>query len=211
MRSASEIAEPSETRWTGGDRRENGSQEAKLARLNEIMRHQGFFDDPDQRLLIFTEFRGYLGLPCGEAEVLGIPRRLHPRRYAAGLAGRAGNAPVCRAAVQGRSHQVLVATEAAARGSTSSAATSFSTTTSLEPQPARTAYGRIHRTDSCFDCLSFNFVAANTIEGRVLQRLLSKLQEIRDALDDDACSTWSARSCPPPRWSEYSGTSTREG
>ncbi len=32
----------------------------------------------------------------------------------------------------------------------------------------------------------FNFVATNTIEGRVLQRLLEKLQEIRDALDDDA-------------------------
>lgn len=36
------------------------------------------------------------------------------------------------------------------------------------------------------DCLIFNFVATNTIEGRVLQRLLHKLQEIRDALDDDA-------------------------
>ncbi|MGH6955847.1 MAG: protein NO VEIN domain-containing protein, partial [Caulobacteraceae bacterium] len=36
------------------------------------------------------------------------------------------------------------------------------------------------------DCLIFNFVATNTIEGRVLQRLLEKLQEIRDALDDDA-------------------------
>lgn len=32
----------------------------------------------------------------------------------------------------------------------------------------------------------FNFVATNTIEARVLQRLLDKLHEIRDALDDDA-------------------------
>ena len=36
------------------------------------------------------------------------------------------------------------------------------------------------------NCLIFNFVATNTIEGRVLQRLLDKLQEIRNALDDDA-------------------------
>jgi hypothetical protein len=36
------------------------------------------------------------------------------------------------------------------------------------------------------DCLIFNFVATNTIEGRVLQRLLEKLQEIRYALEDDA-------------------------
>ena len=46
--------------------------------------------------------------------------------------------------------------------------------------------GRIHRYGQRHDCLIFNFVATNTIEGRVLQRLLQKLQEIRDALDDDA-------------------------
>ncbi|MFQ5515928.1 MAG: protein NO VEIN domain-containing protein, partial [Myxococcota bacterium] len=46
--------------------------------------------------------------------------------------------------------------------------------------------GRIHRYGQLKDCLIFNFVATNTIEGRVLQRLLDKLQEIRNALDDDA-------------------------
>src|SRR5260370_28236355 len=46
--------------------------------------------------------------------------------------------------------------------------------------------GRIQRYGQRKDCLIFNFVATNTIEGRVLQRLLEKLQEIRDALDDDA-------------------------
>ena len=46
--------------------------------------------------------------------------------------------------------------------------------------------GRIHRYGQRSDCLIFNFVATNTIEGKVLDRLLSKLQEIRDALDDDA-------------------------
>jgi hypothetical protein len=46
--------------------------------------------------------------------------------------------------------------------------------------------GRIHRYGQRKDCLIFNFVATNTIEGRVLQRLLDKLQEIRDALEDDA-------------------------
>ena len=45
--------------------------------------------------------------------------------------------------------------------------------------------GRIHRYGQRHDCLIFNFVATNTIEGRVLQRLHQKLQEIRDALDDD--------------------------
>ena len=49
----------------------------------------------------------------------------------------------------------------------------------IERLGARKLYGQRH------DCLIFNFVATNTIEGRVLQRLLDKLQEIRDALDDD--------------------------
>jgi hypothetical protein len=46
--------------------------------------------------------------------------------------------------------------------------------------------GRIHRYGQRNDCLIFNFVATNTIEGRVLQRLLEKLEEIRNALEDDA-------------------------
>ena len=46
--------------------------------------------------------------------------------------------------------------------------------------------GRIHRYGQIYDCLIFNFVATNTIEGRILERLWEKLQEIRNALDDDA-------------------------
>jgi len=46
--------------------------------------------------------------------------------------------------------------------------------------------GRIHRYGQKKNCLIFNFVATNTIEGRILQRLLDKLQEIRNALNDDA-------------------------
>ena len=56
----------------------------------------------------------------------------------------------------------------------------------MEPQSARAAHGPHPSLRPAFDCLIFNFVATNTIEGRVLQRLLEKLQEIRDALDDDA-------------------------
>jgi hypothetical protein len=46
--------------------------------------------------------------------------------------------------------------------------------------------GRIHRYGQTKDCLIFNFVATNTIEGHVLQKLLDKLQEIRDALENDS-------------------------
>ena len=44
--------------------------------------------------------------------------------------------------------------------------------------------GRIHRIGQHYDVYVFNFVAANTIEGAILERLLSKLEEIRTALGD---------------------------
>ena len=42
--------------------------------------------DPDQRLLLFTEFKDTLDYLVGPAEVLGFSRRLHPRRHEVGLA-----------------------------------------------------------------------------------------------------------------------------
>ena len=65
--------------------------------------------------------------------------------------------------------------------------------------------GRIHRYGQRKDCLIFNFVATNTIEGRALQRLLEKLEEIRDALEDDVvfnvvgdcCCPWPISNASP--------------
>ena len=69
--------------------------------------------------------------------------------------------------------------------------------------------GRIHRYGQKRDCLIFNFVADNTIEGRVLRRLLDKLQEIRDALDDDADWRLSALAARYPRLSTDRGVAER--
>src|SRR5947209_18547062 len=50
--------------------------------------------------------------------------------------------------------------------------------------------GRIHRIGQKRDCYAFNFVATDSeegqpiIEGRILQRLLEKLDQMRDALED---------------------------
>jgi hypothetical protein len=44
--------------------------------------------------------------------------------------------------------------------------------------------GRIHRIGQEQDVFIFNFVAANTVEGRVLEKLLQKLEEIRKAMGD---------------------------
>jgi hypothetical protein len=45
--------------------------------------------------------------------------------------------------------------------------------------------GRIHRYGQEHDCLISNFAAVNTREGRVLQKLLQRLAEIRDELGTD--------------------------
>ena len=67
----------------------------------------------------------------------------------------------------------------------------------LESQSAGTADGRIHRYGQTKDCYIFNFVATNTIEGHVLQRLLEKLQEIRDALENDSVFNVVGELLPP--------------
>jgi hypothetical protein len=83
--------------------------------------------------------------------------------------------------------QILVATEAAGEGINLQVChILFNYDLPWNPNRLEQRMGRIHRYGQRKDCLIFNFVAANTIEGRVLQTLLFKLQEIRDALDDDA-------------------------
>ena len=83
--------------------------------------------------------------------------------------------------------QILVATEAAGEGiNLQCCHTLFNYDIPWNPNRLEQRMGRIHRYGQERDCLIFNFVATNTIEGRVLNRLLTKLQEIRNALDDDA-------------------------
>ena len=162
-------------------------QEAKLTRLNEIMREQGFFDDPGQRLLIFTEFKDTLDY---------LVERLKSWGFRVGSI-HGGMRPGSRDEPGSRLHaeqqfrdgqiQVLVATEAAGEGINLQCCNIlFNYDIPWNPNRLEQRMGRIHRYGQRFDCLIFNFVATNTIEGKVLQRLLTKLQEIRDALDDDA-------------------------
>ncbi len=83
--------------------------------------------------------------------------------------------------------QILVATEAAGEGiNLQSCNILFNYDIPWNPNRLEQRMGRIHRYGQRKDCLIFNFVATNTIEGSILRRLLEKLQEIRDALDDDA-------------------------
>jgi superfamily II DNA or RNA helicase len=164
---------------------ESGTEE-KLSRLEKLLHDEGFFAREDQRLLIFTEFRDTLDYLLERLGAWGFRSGcIH-----GGMKSGSRNEPGTRLFVEQQFKdgeiQVLVATEAAGEGINLQCCNIlFNYDIPWNPNRLEQRMGRIHRYGQTKDCLIFNFVAVNTIEGRVLLKLLDKLQEIRDALDDD--------------------------
>jgi superfamily II DNA or RNA helicase len=166
---------------------EEAGVEAKLAKLQVILREQGFFDKPDQRLLIFTEFRDTLEYLVARLRDWGFRVGFIHGSMKPGSREDPGTRLHSEQQFQEGGIQVLVATEAAGEGINLQVChILFNYDIPWNPNRLEQRMGRIHRYGQEKDCLIFNFVATNTIEGRVLTKLLEKLQEIRDALDDDA-------------------------
>ena len=165
---------------------EGAGGEAKLGRLQAIMRDEGFFDHPDQRLLLFTEFKDTLDHLMERLQSWGFRVGCIHGGMKAGGRGEPGTRLHAEQQFRDGDIQVLVATEAAGEGiNLQCCHILFNYDIPWNPNRLEQRMGRIHRYGQRRDCLIFNFVATNTIEGHVLQRLLDKLQEIRDALDDD--------------------------
>jgi superfamily II DNA or RNA helicase len=161
--------------------------EAKLARLKDLLQHEGFFDDPTKRLLIFTEFRDTLDYLLQCLKDWNFQVGCIHGSMKAGSRDEAGSRLHAEQQFKDRAIQILVATEAAGEGiNLQCCHILFNYDIPWNPNRLEQRMGRIHRYGQQHDCLIFNFVATNTIEGHVLRRLLDKLQEIRDALDDDA-------------------------
>ena len=166
---------------------EKSGAEAKLSRLKELMQQEGFFDHPKERLLIFTAFKDtlYYLIDCLKEwgfQVGSIHGGMKP-----GSRDETGTRLHAEQQFKDGDIQILVATEAAGEGiNLQCCHILFNYDIPWNPNRLEQRMGRIHRYGQRKDCLIFNFVATNTIEGRVLQRLLDKLQEIRNALDDDA-------------------------
>ncbi len=166
---------------------EESGTEAKLQRLHGILQEEGFFDDPDQRLLIFTEFKDTLDYLMERLRAWGFRAGNIHGRMNPGSRDDPGTRLFVEQQFKDGDIQVLVATEAAGEGiNLQCCHILFNFDIPWNPNRLEQRMGRIHRYGQRSDCLIFNFVATNTIEGRVLDRLLSRLQEIRDALDDDA-------------------------
>ncbi|MFA5028794.1 MAG: helicase-related protein, partial [Candidatus Methylomirabilota bacterium] len=166
---------------------EEEGAEAKLSRLKAVLQEQGFFDHPTERLLLFTEFKDTLDYLVERLKSWGFKvGQIH-----GGMKPGGRDEPGTRLHAEQQFReggiQILVATEAAGEGINLQVChVLFNYDIPWNPNRLEQRMGRIHRYGQTEDCLIFNFVATNTIEGKVLQRLLEKLQEIRDALDDDA-------------------------
>lgn len=165
---------------------ESGAEE-KLSQLKNLLQEKGFFDHPEQRLLIFTEFKDTLDYLKGCLKDWGFKVGCIHGSMKPGSREEEGTRLYVEQQFKDNDIQILVATEAAGEGiNLQCCHILFNYDIPWNPNRLEQRMGRIHRYGQPHDCLIFNFVATNTIEGKILQRLLEKLQEIRDALDDDA-------------------------
>jgi superfamily II DNA or RNA helicase len=166
---------------------EEAGTEAKLSRLKELLREEGFFDRPEQRLLVFTEFKDTLEYLVQRLRHWGFKVGFIHGGMKPGSRDEPGSRLYAEQQFKDGDIQILVATEAAGEGINLQVChVLFNYDIPWNPNRLEQRMGRIHRYGQTKDCLIFNFVAVNTIEGRVLQKLLLRLQEIRDALDEDA-------------------------
>ena len=162
-------------------------QEAKLARLRKLLEEQGFFKDRKQQLLIFTEYKDTLDYLRSKLEGWGFQVGVIHGSMHTGSRDEAGTRLHAEEQFREGATQILLATEAAGEGINLQVChIMVNYDIPWNPNRLEQRMGRIHRYGQLKDCLIFNFVATNTIEGRVLQRLLEKLREIRDALDNDS-------------------------
>ena len=165
--------------------RESG-RDSKLIALRECLERAEFDDLKDGRgkLLVFTEHRDTLKHLREHLESWGYSTcQIH-----------GGMNPRDRKQAQEdfrTSRQICVATEAAGEGiNLQFCHLMVNYDLPWNPTRLEQRLGRIHRIGQSRDVYAFNFVATSSengepvIEGRILERLLSKLDRMRDALGD---------------------------
>jgi superfamily II DNA/RNA helicase len=153
-------------------------EESKLNALRLCLHHAEFGDLRDGRgkLLIFTEYRATQDY---------LVRHLEEWGYSTVVIHGGMNAQARKDAQIRfqRDKQICVATEAAGEGiNLQFCHLMINYDIPWNPNRLEQRMGRIHRIGQRFPVTVFNFVATNTVEGRILLRLLSKLEEIRAAM-----------------------------
>jgi len=168
--------------------------QSKLKKLRSVLMEQGIFADPQMKLLVFTEHKDTLdylaadgkdGRPLGKLREWGLTITQIHGGMKIGDRDTPGSR-ICAEREFRDSAQVLVATEAAGEGiNLQFCWLMVNFDIPWNPVRLEQRVGRIHRYGQEKDCLVFNFVAQNTREGRVLQKLLERLAEIRKELGTD--------------------------
>jgi superfamily II DNA or RNA helicase len=158
---------------------------SKLIKLREVLTSQNIFGDPNTKLLIFTEFKETVDYLVATLRQWG----LRVTQIHGGMRIGDRDTPGTRIYAEREFReeaQVMVATEAAGEGiNLQFCWLMINYDIPWNPMRLEQRMGRIHRYGQERDCLIFNFVAANTGEGQVLERLLERLREIRSELGSD--------------------------
>ncbi|MCI0388701.1 MAG: DUF3883 domain-containing protein [Acidobacteria bacterium] len=173
-------------------RLEKREVESKLTKLKEALTREGIFSDRKMKLLIFTEHKDTLDYLAGDGKdgrPLGKLREwgLSVTQIHGGMKIGDRDTPgtrICAEREFREDCQVMVATEAAGEGINLQFCW-FMINYDIPWNPVRLEQrmGRIHRYGQEKDCLIFNFVATNTKEGRVLQKLFERIRKIEEDLD----------------------------
>ncbi len=168
--------------------------ESKLVKLKSVLNELQIFSNPKMKLLIFTEHKDTLDYLAGDGKdsrPLGKLREwgLNVTQIHGGMKIGDRDTPGTRIYAERNFReeaQVLVATEAAGEGiNLQFCWLMINYDIPWNPVRLEQRMGRIHRYGQEHDCLISNFAAVNTREGRVLQKLLQRLSEIRDELGTD--------------------------
>lgn len=168
------------------------SLETKLVSLKELLTEKGIFADPKMKLLIFTEHKDTLdyltgdgrdGRPMGKLREWGLTLTTIHGGMKVGDRDTPGSRIFAEREFK-ESCQIMVATEAAGEGiNLQFCWLMVNYDIPWNPVRLEQRMGRIHRYGQEKDCLIFNFVATNTAEGRVLQKLFDRLEQIETDLD----------------------------
>lgn len=155
-------------------------EEKKFQKLQDLLKSNGVLED-GEKLVIFTEHKDTLLYledrlsKSGGYKVTTIHGgKLIDERRAA------------QAAFAKPDTQILIATDAAGEGiNLQFCRLLINWDIPWNPNRLEQRMGRIHRYGQKQNVLVFNLVASNTKEGKVLERLLSKLEIIREGMGDD--------------------------
>ena len=152
-------------------------EEKKYQKLKELLRTQGVLDD--EKLVIFTEHKDTLDY---------LEERLKNNGYKVATIHGGKSVEERRSAQSdfAKEAKILIATDAAGEGiNLQFCRLLINWDIPWNPNRLEQRMGRIHRYGQKQDVLVFNMVARNTREGNVLERLLTKLDIIRQNMGED--------------------------